>query len=303
MVVSTAPLRSSARSPSVEAAQVRADPVGAGDEPGDRLVDEVAGSGIAPPVDRQLDGLVGHRALGGGGGPRELLGLLGQVTGPRSRARSPSRRLPSHRSSLVGQVARPAGPGGPRARPAAPPAAGGRTRAARGAGRRGPASTSCWAGLSSDAAPPTVTHAVGIDVGFERARVGLVVGFEVGVGDQLHGSTVGTRVRHRRRCHTPRVDWTGGAVVLPPLRPGRPGPRQRLPGPRPHRARVPEPAAARRGAAVDQAVARRRHGGRRRAGSAVAGGAGRPGGGRRGRQRPARRRGRRRARAGCCGRR
>jgi hypothetical protein len=52
----------------------------AGDEDGEGLVDEMGRVGIAPPVDRELDGLVDHAATSGVGRPFEVAVRLEVVT-------------------------------------------------------------------------------------------------------------------------------------------------------------------------------------------------------------------------------
>ena len=179
-------------------------------------------------------------------------------------------------SASLGQVVALAavdGGQGPLPQPEVSPCAGGARRggaaappARRAARARSRGSNS---GRSWGRAPRTCEH---LPLGRAQATVGvrrldrldhdaIGVGFRIGigVGDQLHPAHGRQRVR-RPGDVTPRgVDWTGGAVVLPPLRPSRPGPRGgharlglSVPG-------LPQPAAARRGAAVDQALAGRRH--------------------------------------------
>ena len=137
------------------------------------------------------------------------------------------------------------------------------------------------AGRSSGRAPSAASRSAWAGFSPEAGHLERVAG-HVGAGSGL----VGRFHPHRGSNVTPqRVDWRGDAIVLAPVRPGRPDPRPDHPRPRPRRARVPEPASPDRGAALDQAMGRRRHGGGRGAGSAVGGGAGRPGRGHRGRQR------------------
>ena len=200
-------------------AEVVADAGVAGDEAGDGLVDQLAGRRVAPPAHRQLDGLVRHRAARGLRRPGELLRLLGEEQ-PLAAVDGAEQVLRHPQRLLVGEPRRPPGPAGPPARRAARRAAAGRTPAARGAGRPRAASTSAWAGL---------------------------------------GSPTGASSSTSERCHTPWVEWTQCPLVHPPLRPSRPDPRRRRPRARPRRPELPQPAAARRRAAVDQAVGRRRH--------------------------------------------
>ena len=245
-------------------------PVGAGDEPGDaprRPARRATGRPASAPTARWPCGPRCRVAVGGG--PGEVLAPRWPGTGPRSRGRWPSRcfdtpEVTSCRAARSTSGAQPL----LELAPAARRAGGGRTRG-RSCGRAPSAArTSRCAGrevldgAGSAAARPAGAEAAG------RSRTR-------------------PEAKPRSTCHTRWVDWTGGAVVVPPLRPGRAGPRRTPPAP--SGSSVPgfrSPPRLGRRAAVDQALAGRRHGGGGRAGPAVARRPGRPRRGRRRRQRP-----------------